>query len=715
MVSRVSATFDASALEGLLPGLPIMMGILSPDGTVLGATMSAAAASTAPAGESINGRRIRDIAPGTGMLVEATVAQVARTGEVITDQYIPWTTADGASEVWKYAYFPIVSQENVVTSVGVVMEEVGEREQLRGRMQSLEALIEQSSDFVAVVTLDTRTVYLNPAGRALVGHGPGDALLEDSGGYLAEESKVHRPGLLAAALNGTWRGRLNLRHVVTGESIAVDATVFVVRDEQTNEPLFRAAVMRDMREHEQLVRRLELQIERIPVALVTLSAGGDVQRWNPAAEKLFGHTEAEAAGRPLPELIGSPGLASVIRGADSSDTVIAAVTRSGEGLLVQWSAVPLEHAPDSTEAVMLIGHDLTEQLRAEAERKEALRIAAMATWSADLDLRQMTWSDELFELAGVDPKTFVPTFQSSWRLLKPSERARARRLRRRMATIPQFRFTFEIVRPSDGAARWLEIEGHRQPDEDRLLGTARDVTMQRRAADRLRELDVQRRKLLERMLLSEEEERGRIARALHDDTVQLLAALQLNLDRIQMVLGGEPAAATTLVAETRSALSDALDRTRHLMFELRPQRFDRHGLREAITALCEQIAAEAGFTVSVDVSEQRFDGVVEELCYRTVREAVINARKHSGATHLSVSVNPQPGEIRGVVHDDGAGFDPRRFDRSHLRLHMGLDAMAERIRLAGGSSEVVSDRGKGCTVSFSIPVIATPGRWDGVV
>ena len=68
-----------------------------------------------------------------------------------------------------------------------------------------------------------------------------------------------------------------------------------------------------------------------------------------------------------------------------------------------------------------------------------------------------------------------------------------------------------------------------------------------------------------------------------------------------------------------------------------------------------------------------------------------------------------------MVHDDGAGFDPRRFDRSHLRLHMGLDAMAERIRLAGGSSEVVSDRGQGCTVSFSIPVIATPGRWDGVV
>ena len=72
-----------------------------------------------------------------------------------------------------------------------------------------------------------------------------------------------------------------------------------------------------------------------------------------------------------------------------------------------------------------------------------------------------------------------------------------------------------------------------------MIGTARDVTTQRRAVDRLRELDHQRGQLLERMLLTEEEERGRIARALHDDTVQLMAALQINLDRIQRVLGGE--------------------------------------------------------------------------------------------------------------------------------------------------------------------------------
>jgi signal transduction histidine kinase len=339
----------------------------------------------------------------------------------------------------------------------------------------------------------------------------------------------------------------------------------------------------------------------------------------------------------------------------------------------------------------------------------------MATWTADPVSGEVAWSDELYRMIGVDPHRFTPTFTSCWRLLDPSERARVRRLRRRLALSPRFRFTFQIVRPGDGVGRWLEVDGHKVGARGRMIGTARDVTVQRRAADRLRELDGQRRELLERMLLSEEEERGRIARALHDDTVQLMAALQINLDRIQSVLGGEPPAATTLVTQTRNALSDALERTRHLMFELRPQRFDRHGLQYAIGALCEQVGLEAGFTATIDVPERRFDGVIEDLCYRTVREAVINARKHSGADALEVGIRTQDGIIHGFVTDNGRGFDPLASDRSHLRLHMGLEAMAERLRLAGGSSEVASHLGEGCTVSFTIPYDAAPAPWEAVV
>lgn len=710
----MAGKLDPEALEGLLPQIPAILVILAPDGTVLGGSSGAAEAARVPIETLFEGHSILELAPGNGAAILENVARIVATGKNIDDLYVPWISGDGVTELYRQTYFPIAGADEAITSVGLVVEEVGEREKVRSRMRLFESVIDQATDFVAVAALDRRTLYLNPAGRALVGQGVDAPLLERSSDYVAGGSSELFLKVTESSSTAPWRGSLKLKHVVTGDSIPVDAIMFTVRDDETDAPLFHASVMRDTREYDRLLRRLELHLERMPVALITVGCSGDVKGWNPAAEQLFGVPAAAALGRAVHELLGCPRLGAIVSSGAVSEEVLTVTTAGGLHVTVQWSAVILDEASAGVGDIMLIGRDMTEQLRVELERREALRVAAMATWSADRDAGDVVWSEELYSLVGVDPRSFVPTIRSCWGLLERGERARARRLRRRMASSPQFRFSFQIVRPVDGTARFLELEGRRSGDGGRLIGTVRDITMQRRAVDRLRELDLQRGELLERMLLSEEEERGRIARALHDDTVQLMAALQINLDRIQGLLGGEPAAATTLVSETRAALSDALERTRHLMFELRPQQFDRHGLRTAITALCEQVDLEAGFTTSVEIPDQRFGGVVEELCYRTVREAMINARKHSGASHVWVRLEPDDVSIVGSVTDNGRGFDPSSLGSSQFRLHMGLDAMAERIRLAGGRCDVVSARGEGCTVSFTIPIRSGAGVWDGV-
>ncbi len=710
----MAGKLDPEALEGLLPQIPAILVIIAPDGTVLGGSTGAAEAAGVPIETLFEGHSILEIAPGNGAAILENVAGIVATGKNIDDVHVPWISGDGVTELYRHTYFPIVGADDTITSVGLAVEEVGEREKVRSRMRLFESVIDQATDFVAVAALDRRTLYLNPAGRALVGHGLDDPLLERSSDYVAEGSSEQFLKVTESSSTAPWRGSLQLEHVVTGESIPVDAMMFTVRDDKTSTPLFQASVMRDTREYDRLLRRLELHVERMPVALITVGPSGQVKGWNPAAERLFGVPGAAALGGVVHELLNAPRLGEIVAVGAGSEEVVTVTTPSGQEITVEWSAVILDEVAEEAGDIMLIGRDMTEQLRAEQERGEALRAAAMATWSTDRDGGDMQWSDELYGLVGVDRQTFIPTLRSCWGLLERGERARARRLRRRMMSSPQFRFSFRIVRPGDGITRFLEVEGRRSENDSRLIGTARDVTIQRRAVDRLRELDVQRGELLERMLLSEEEERGRIARALHDDTVQLMAALQLNLDRIQSVLGGTPKAATTLVSETRAALSDALERTRHLMFELRPQQFDRHGLRTAIAALCEQVDLEAGFTTSLEIPDKRFGGVIEELCYRTVREAMVNARKHSGASHVWVRLEPKDGSIVGSVGDNGRGFDPGTLGSSQFRLHMGLEAMAERIRLAGGRSDVVSAPGQGCTVSFTIPIRSEAGVWDGV-
>ncbi len=371
---------------------------------------------------------------------------------------------------------------------------------------------------------------------------------------------------------------------------------------------------------------------------------------------------------------------------------------------------------------MLIGHDLTAQLRAEDERRRRCGSPRWRPGRVDLDLRQMTWSDELYELAGVDPETFTPTFLSpAGRCSKPSERPGPAGCGGGWPTIPQFRFTFEIVRPSDGVRRWLEIEGHRLADGDRH---ARHRARRDDAAARGRPA-ARARRAAPPAARADAAVRGGGARPHRAGAARRHGAAawprsSSTSTASRWCSAASPPAATTLVAETRSALSDALERTRHLMFELRPQRFDRHGLRRRHhRALRAGRRRGRASRLSVDVPDTRFDGVIEDLCYRTVREAVINARKHSGADHLWVSADVQrPGRIHGVVRDDGAGFDPRTAATGRT---CGCTWASTRwpsgIRLAGrqlrGRERA---RRQGCIVSFSIPVTEAPaGRWDGVV
>ncbi len=232
-----------------------------------------------------------------------------------------------------------------------------------------------------------------------------------------------------------------------------------------------------------------------------------------------------------------------------------------------------------------------------------------------------------------------------------------------------------------------------------------DVTDRVAAERALVESERHRRRILVTMLQAEEAERSRIATELHDDTVQVMTASLVAMDRLALVARrrGERELEEA-VALARATLEEATDRTRRLMFELRPAILAEHGLAAAIGVLADQVARESGATATVRGRVGRYDRALEELLYRAVQEALANIRNHAQAARIDVTLQERRGEIVCVVADDGRGFD---VDAARARpqavFHLGIGSLVERVRAVGGDATIDSAPGRGTRVRLVLP------------
>jgi signal transduction histidine kinase len=242
----------------------------------------------------------------------------------------------------------------------------------------------------------------------------------------------------------------------------------------------------------------------------------------------------------------------------------------------------------------------------------------------------------------------------------------------------------------DGSLRYVQIIARRISGADgAVLGTQGVVVN----LTELRAAEQRSNEVLGALVTAAEDERARIATELHDDTVQLMTALLMH---VRMMMRTDPG-----LERFEQLLSEALDRTRRLMFELRPHVLERSGLGAAIDELAEEGPWHEA-EVAIDVARQT--DTLEAVAYRALRELIVNARKHSKASRLSVRGWQADGRLRFVVEDDGIGFDvSRALDRDRMRLHLGLDATGERLNLAGGSLEIESSPGAGARFELSLP------------
>ena len=258
-----------------------------------------------------------------------------------------------------------------------------------------------------------------------------------------------------------------------------------------------------------------------------------------------------------------------------------------------------------------------------------------------------------------------------------------------------------VHKPS-GELTWISINSWpiHQPGIEEMTGVVCSVT----DITPLRESEQARMQLTAEMFRAEQAERERIAGELHDDTVQVLAATLISLDRARNSLAAsDPETLAKTLDMARSTLGAALERTRRLMFELRPPLLETGGIAAAVRDLAEQTAAEVGLALTLTLDVRRHDPHTEAIVYATIREALANVRRHAHAANLRIGIQDDAELVDVEIVDDGVGFDPATTLDERQRFHLGLATMRERVRLAGGHLEIRSQPGHGTRLTFRIP------------
>ena len=198
---------------------------------------------------------------------------------------------------------------------------------------------------------------------------------------------------------------------------------------------------------------------------------------------------------------------------------------------------------------------------------------------------------------------------------------------------------------------------------------------------------------------AQEEERGRLARELHDETVQTLIALGHKAQMAQRSLHRDQQQADTRIMELRDMIADAIEEVRRFSSALHPHYLEELGLLSALEVLTKEAKAQ----FEVQGTPIRLKPELELTLYRIAQEALNNVLHHAQAQHCAVMLHFQESCIRLRIRDNGQGFIVPAYFSDFTRIgHFGLIGMRERAQLVNGEITIESRPGQGTEVSLTI-------------
>ncbi len=356
--------------------------------------------------------------------------------------------------------------------------------------------------------------------------------------------------------------------------------------------------------------------------------------------------------------------------------------------------------------------DLEQASGALRESEERLRLAYQAarigTFESNLQTGVHTWTPELEALYGLKPGAFART-QLAWeQLVHPDDRAETTRMMDQAVTTGEpTQGEWRVVWP-DGSLHWLvgrwQVFKGEAGTPLRMIGITFDITKRKQAEDTVRQQRAQLEALTAQLILVQECERQRIARDLHDDITQRLAALAIDLRSLCLrgsVLDESASVELEQLGQRAKLLTADVQRMAH---QLHPSILEHIGLEAAVREHVDEFAGRTGLTTQLVVRRLPPTIPLEQATclFRVLQESLQNVRKHANATTVLIRLLKTEQGVGLCVHDDGRGFE-HSLETERPR-GLGLSSMEERVGILKGTLRIKTKPGDGTEIHAWVPL-----------
>lgn len=215
------------------------------------------------------------------------------------------------------------------------------------------------------------------------------------------------------------------------------------------------------------------------------------------------------------------------------------------------------------------------------------------------------------------------------------------------------------------------------------------------------------------ILKLQEKDRQRIARELHDSSVQSLTGMLHKLELCTMLIDKDSIKAKLELTAMIDTLRSVINEIRDIIYDLKPMSLDDLGLTLSVKRLAEQISSAVNVKINVYHNNEIYvnSSLISTTIFRVIQEACINSVKHSGAKVININLEYDETYIAVSVTDDGIGFDIEEQYKKDINSTsgFGLSIMKERINLLNGTFTINSTRDKGTSIDIRVPSNSAQG------